>query len=204
MRCASRQVCRPSGRTCSVIAVSVLIGVASAHGAHALMALFPFLMIALVIVAGEGPVWLRQYGSSWSPRLLLTAVMLSVVSATVHLAVSPEHFREGLVYGCFFAASAAGHVLWAGLALRRPRRWLIAIGLATNLGIVALWVMTRTLGIPLGPSAGKIEAVGVLDVVATACELGVVICCAWLLICARRRQRWQVRRPQAQPARPTR
>jgi hypothetical protein len=47
-------------------------------------------------------------------------------------------------------------------------------GVAGNLAIVALYLLTRTVGIPLfGPEAGRVEAVGFADVCATASEVGI-------------------------------
>jgi hypothetical protein len=113
---------------------------------------------------------------------MLIAAALSTAAATVHAALCPEHLDEGLIYGAFFAASAIAQLMWAGIAILRPRRWVLAAGLAGNLAIVALWALTRTLGIPLGSEAGEIEAVGALDVITAVFEVALVICCARMLL----------------------
>ena len=45
------------------------------------------------------------------------------------------------------------------------------MGLAVNAGVVAIWVVSRTTGLPFGPEPGTPEAIGVPDVTATGFEL---------------------------------
>jgi hypothetical protein len=62
-------------------------------------------------------------------------------------------------------------------------RWLMyAVGALGNVGILALYVLTRTVGIPLGPSSGAIEPVGVIDVVAKTSEVLAVVALVVLLV----------------------
>jgi hypothetical protein len=56
-----------------------------------------------------------------------------------------------------------------------PARPLLLFGVAGNLTIVILWLVTRTSGIPLlGPHAGDVEEVGALDLLCTLAEVCVV------------------------------
>ena len=49
-------------------------------------------------------------------------------------------------------------------------------GVAGNLAIVGLYLLTRTTGIPVfGPGAGEVEGIGFADVCATTSELGISI-----------------------------
>ena len=48
------------------------------------------------------------------------------------------------------------------------------LAVAANLGVVVVWVFSRTTGLPIGPDAGQPEAVGVADVTATAFEIALV------------------------------
>ena len=54
-------------------------------------------------------------------------------------------------------------------------------GILGNAAIVVLWVITRTIGIPLGPMAGEIESIGVLDTTSKIAELATIICLVVLL-----------------------
>jgi hypothetical protein len=150
----------------------------SAHGVHTLTLLGPAVLIGILAVGADARAWLRRRDRQLPTLPISLAAAFSVGAAAVHAVVCPEHFHEGLVYGEFFAVSAGAQLAWAGLVIFRPRRWLLVAGLAGNLAIVALWAVTRTVGIPLGPEAGEIEAVGVLDAVAGILEVAIVMCCA--------------------------
>jgi hypothetical protein len=108
---------------------------------------------------------------------LLAAAFASVGAAAVHVAVVPEHFRESALYGAFFVIAAACQIGGAALLALRRSRSLVAVVATGNALIVALWIVTRVVGIPLGPEAGVVEPVEGLDVIATTCELVVVVCC---------------------------
>ncbi len=53
------------------------------------------------------------------------------------------------------------------------RRYLAAAAIA-NVSIVMIWVFSRTTGLPLGRDAGRPEVVGLIDLLATLDELGIV------------------------------
>jgi hypothetical protein len=158
------------------------------HGVHTLTLVGPAVLVALLAIGADARVWLRRHDRASPEPATLIAAALSVAAATVHAVVCPEHFHEGLLYGQFFAVAAGAQLTWAGLAIFRPRRWVLAAGLAGNLAILVLWAITRTVGIPLGPEAGEIEAVGALDAITAVFEVALVICCAWMLTLA-----WRVR-----------
>ena len=44
-----------------------------------------------------------------------------------------------------------------------------------------MWVVSRTVGIPLGPAAGEVEGMGALDVISTATEVALVVLLMGLL-----------------------
>jgi hypothetical protein len=60
------------------------------------------------------------------------------------------------------------------LAVGRPRGWLLAAGIAGNLAIVAMYVVSRTIGPPLGPHAHVPERVGAVDLATAAAEIGLM------------------------------
>jgi len=151
------------------------------HGVHTVLVVVPALAFALLGLGADLRSWWRRGGgrrTGRAPSVLLVAAALSGVAALVHVAVCPEHFREGVVYGVFFAVAAGCQLGWSALVSMRYRTWLASAGLAGNASIVLLWMVTRTVGIPLGPEAGEVERFGVLDLLCGACEIGVVVLCA--------------------------
>ena len=75
-----------------------------------------------------------------------------------------------------------GIVAWwqigLGVALWRqpdliPERVLVAAIVATA-SVIAVWLVSRTAGLPFGPWAGDAEAIGVSDAIVTGTELVIV------------------------------
>lgn len=111
---------------------------------------------------------------------LPVALVSSAAAAGVHAAVGPVHLEEGLLVGSFFLMVAVAQLVWAGAALLAPTRPLLAAGAVGNLAVVALWVTTRTVGLPFG-LLEEAEAVGLWDVAATGWELVTAAVCLTLL-----------------------
>ena len=117
---------------------------------------------------------------------VLAALSLSV--ALAHLGGVTQHLDVWWGYGAFFLATGLGQAAMSVAVLWRPAPWVAAVGIAGNLAIVGMYVLTRTLGIPLGPHAGRAEDAETLDMVTTAGELALVLLLIPML--GERAQRW--------------
>ncbi len=117
-----------------------------------------------------------RHASLGTVAALRAAAGLSLLAAAIHLWVVPEHLEEWWGYGTVFVVLAAAQGLYGlGLLLRRPSRPYLLLGVAGNLAVAILWLVTRTTGIPLlGPHAGEVEGVGVLDLACTLAEVGII------------------------------
>jgi hypothetical protein len=115
------------------------------------------------------------------PYILGGLASLSVGAAAIHFAVIFEHFAEYALYGVFFLVIAWAQMIWAAAVLWRPSRLWLWLGLAGNALVIAVYVASRTAGLPIGPDVGRPEPVGGLDVVSTVLELALVAGCAALL-----------------------
>lgn len=108
-------------------------------------------------------------------------VFLSVGAALIHFAVIQQHFAEYWLYGAFFIAIALFELLWAVVVMAAPSRPLYVAAVVINALTVAAYVITRTVGLLVGPSADETEKIGFGDLVATAFEILIVAGCAVLL-----------------------
>jgi hypothetical protein len=116
--------------------------------------------------------------TQWVGPLLALA---SLGAAAVHVAVCPGHLAESTLYGLFFIGAAIAQAGWASAILVRPTRQLVVLGVAGNLAVMALWGVSRTLGLPVGPAPGVPEVPGAVDALATAYEMFVVAVGSWVL-----------------------
>jgi len=118
------------------------------------------------------------------------AAALSLLAAWVHLAYTASHFRQWWAYGAFFLAAGAGQALYAPLVVRRPAPAVALLGIAGNLAIVGMYVVSRTAGPPLGPHAHVPEPTGPIDLATTAAEIALVG--VLLTLAGARTRRWAV------------
>ncbi|MGB3633112.1 MAG: hypothetical protein WA982_03650 [Rubrobacteraceae bacterium] len=110
------------------------------------------------------------------------AALLSLVAALIHLWATPEHFNSSWWgYGAFFVATALAQGCLAIAVLRWPNTPVCVAGIIGNLAIIAMYVVTRTSGVPVGPEAGMIEDPGLLDMASMVAQVGIVIVLAALL-----------------------
>jgi hypothetical protein len=109
------------------------------------------------------------------------AAGLSLAAAGMHSWVLEPHVQEWWAYGVFFLASAVGQAALAAVILRRTPPWFVLTGIVGNVAIVAMYVLSRTNGPPLGPHAGRPEPAGLLDIACTAAELGLIVALLGLL-----------------------
>jgi len=120
-------------------------------------------------------------------RTVAVAAVLSLGAAWVHLAYVAPHLRQWWAYGAFFLATGIGQAVFAPLILRRPRAWLAVVGIAGNIAIVAMYVLSRVNGAPLGPHANVPERVGAVDLATAAAE--VVLIALLVTVLGRRARR---------------
>jgi hypothetical protein len=119
--------------------------------------------------------------ASVRPHRLGGLVALSVGAAAIHFAVVFEHFAEYTLYGVFFLVISWAQMIWPAVLLWRPSRLWLWLGIAGNAMVIAVYVASRTVGLPFGPDLHHGESVGALDVVSCVLEFGLIVGCAALL-----------------------
>ena len=121
----------------------------------------------------------RARAAPWPVAL---AALCTAGAAVIHFAVASPHFREWWGFGVFFFVSGWLQLAWSALAPRSVDRRLLWVGLAGNLVVVAVWVVSRTTGLPFGPDPGEAEAIGSADLVSTTLEVIAAAGCAVALV----------------------
>lgn len=131
-----------------------------------------------------------------SQKLLFWAGGLSIAASVVHGALVSSHADEWWLYGTFFMLASAAQGIYGFAILGshmvngspiserwplRYRRAFYLAGMVGNALLVGMYVLSRTVGVPLGPEAGEVEGWDVLGVLTKAMELAVIATLAVLL-----------------------
>jgi hypothetical protein len=115
------------------------------------------------------------------PSLFAGLAALSVGAAAIHFAVTFGHFSDYTLYGVFFLVLSWAQLIWPAILFWRPSRPWLWLGIGGNALVLAVYVASRTSGLPWGPDLHHPEAVGALDVVSCVLEAGLIAGCAALL-----------------------
>jgi hypothetical protein len=113
---------------------------------------------------------------------LITAALF-VYAGAAHVYLAPEHFRAWWGYGAFFLAVGIIQLLFAVAVAIRPGTPVCLAGIAATAAVLAVYVLSRTSGVPVGPvhSGHRLERAGPLDLTVAAVELGVIVLLVSLL-----------------------
>jgi hypothetical protein len=113
--------------------------------------------------------------SRFSHLLGNATAIFSAGAGAIHIAVIQAHFDEYWAFGLFFAAAAWLQILWAIWVVARPGRLVALTGIGINGAITAVWVVSRTVGVPLGPEPGMAEPAEFVDIAATSLQVLVIL-----------------------------
>ena len=112
-----------------------------------------------------------------SVALWVAAVGL-VIAGVIHACVAPGQFREYVPFGLFFVVLAATQLVVAVALVRRPDHRTVGYVALASVWVVALWLVSRSTGLPIGPDPWEPMAYGVPDVVASCAALVTAVGCA--------------------------
>lgn len=113
--------------------------------------------------------------SRFSDLLGNATAIFSAGAGAIHIAVIQAHFDEYWAFGLFFAGAAWLQILWAIWVVARPSRVVALTGIGINGAITAVWVVSRTVGVPLGPEPGVAEPAEFVDIAATSLQVLVIL-----------------------------
>jgi len=71
--------------------------------------------------------------------------------------------------------------VWAVVVVGSPSPGVYRLGMVANGAMVAVWAVSRTTGLPVGPDPWMPEALGALDLLATGLEIVLIAVGAWAL-----------------------
>ncbi|MBI3648489.1 MAG: hypothetical protein HY240_07065 [Actinobacteria bacterium] len=106
---------------------------------------------------------------------------LSAAAGAIHLLVVREHLQEYALFGAFFLVSGLAQLAWAAMALGPRGSGFYLAGNLGNAAIVALWIASRSLGLPIGPEHWTPEILAFHDVLCTVFEVALAIGCGVML-----------------------
>ncbi|GAC1411625.1 MAG: hypothetical protein NVSMB57_06630 [Actinomycetota bacterium] len=124
-------------------------------------------------------------GSQTSERsnalLLRAAMFASAGAAAIHLAAAHSHLLEWPAAGNFMIWSGSFQLAWIAWVAQSPSRRALAVGAIGNAAIAGLWIVSRTVGLPMGPMPWKPESAHSPDILATVLEALIVVAAIGLL-----------------------
>jgi len=154
--------------------------------------------------------FVELYRFAATPALQRTQCGASVylsAAAIIHFVVAPEHFAESWAHGIFFILIGCTQLLYA-ITLVAPRLWatkpraFFLSGILGNSALILIYILSRTIGIPIGQHADHIEPVGLIDLLCQLFELAAILLLYVLLftLYARSSIRDRVTKPPLIPA----
>jgi hypothetical protein len=109
------------------------------------------------------------------------AALAGATAGIVHLVLIPQHLDDP-AYVAGFGAAGVAQFAWAwALWVRSESRALLRTGIVLQLGLAALWLVSRLIGLPFVAEPWDPVGVGPLDAVTVAVELLAAALCAALL-----------------------
>lgn len=115
-------------------------------------------------------------------RVLSVVALASIAAGAINLAAGATVGSTNSQNLAFFVVVTVVQVAWGVIALVRAPRWWLALGALANLAVAAVWVVSRTAGLPAGPEAHVTLPAAFPDVLATILAIVVVVGAAALMI----------------------
>ena len=126
--------------------------------------------------------------------MIYSAALLTCGVAAIHFAAAMGHTAEYLPYGIFFFGLAFTQVALAVAIVVAPSPKLFLLAAIGTAAVIALWVVSRTTGLPIAPDPWRPEIPGMLDMFCTLVEIITVVLFALLIRTPRKpRTRGRVR-----------
>ena len=111
---------------------------------------------------------------------LFLGALASGGAGFIHAAAAGSHTGDRTM-SVLFAVAAAVQLGWAAVAIARPGRLVVTAGIVANLGLAAVWLLTRTVGISFVSALSTVDRPGFQDTLAAALAMVAVSTALWSL-----------------------
>jgi hypothetical protein len=120
-------------------------------------------------------------GAEGPPRLRLWAGSLAMETGLLHVIASGDHFREWWGYGLFFLVVSLCQFIGGAALFFKCGYALYWTGIIGTAIVLAIWTLSRTTGVHIGPDGAGPEPIGLLDATCTGLEVVLIWCLVRLL-----------------------
>ena len=100
---------------------------------------------------------------------------VALIVGVIHVVVSVDHGKEYWLFGALFVLVGLLQVAWGISIYRGPTPLSLRLGAVGNAGVIVVWLVSRTVGLPVGPASWEPEPVDVLSALATLDEVYLVV-----------------------------
>jgi len=114
--------------------------------------------------------------------VLVTMATLSAAAGVVHLVMVPSHMDEFAAEGVAFAVVGWLQLLVAFYLWTQPSRSLLGFTALLNAAFIGAWAVSRTAGLPFGPSSGVAEEASLVDLTVVGLEAALIILAVAVLL----------------------
>ncbi len=121
---------------------------------------------------------MQDYGLA--PRLMLAS--LSLAAGAIHFAMAPIHAPSSSIEAAGFTAVGWMQILLAIALLARPSRPVFQITMLVNAAVVVTYIISRTVGLPIGADVWVADTVEGVDLMVTLFEAALVLGASILLV----------------------
>ena len=144
-----------------------------------LMPILPMILVGMIIfmtvLDRRGMLTHHSASVPLTNSLDAIAAALSLAAGAIHFAVVQSHLEQDVLEGMFFIGIAWFQLIWPQVYLVTRRPWIAALGALVSAATIVLWVVSRTIGLPLGPTPWQPESIGTMDLFATGFEVALIL-----------------------------
>jgi hypothetical protein len=136
------------------------------------------------------PAKVATAGFDASPAMRWILAALSFAAGVIHLVMVPQHAEEALRVGIGFAVVGWFQIAFGVAVVVRATRTWIRVGILANVVFVAIWFLSRTMGLPDWTGDGAVEKTASVDALCVAFEIAIIVGAVALLLNPKLFARW--------------